>query len=243
MSVRRTFARSFALPAAVGATVVGVTVLAAGPALAHVGISPTEGAAGSYAVATLSVPHGCDGSATTSITIKIPSELNAVTPTRNALWDVKKNVVTLDTPLTDAHGNAVTERVDTVVYTAKSPLPDGYRDAFELSFQVPDAVGKTLVFPTLQRCVKGETNWNQVVEEGAEEPEYPAPSFTVVEGSGDGHGDSSPAAEGEHAAEGSVAESAHESDGASKGLAYTGLGVGVVGLLTAAAALAKSRKA
>lgn len=235
MSVRRTFARSVALPAAV----VGFGLLAAGPALAHVGISPEEGAAGSYTVATLSVPHGCDGSPTTSITVKIPAQLYAVTPTRNALWDVKKNLVTLDTPINDAHGNEITELVDTVVYTARTPLPDGYRDAFELSFQVPDAVGETLVFPTLQKCAQGETNWNQVVEDGAEEPEHPAPSFTVLEGAGDGHGDSGAAAEGDHAA----AESSDESEGASKGLAYTGLGVGVLGLLTAAAALGKSRKA
>lgn len=240
MSVRRTFARVVALPAAV----VGFGLLAAGPALAHVTISPEEGAAGAYTVAALSVPHGCDGSATTSVTIKIPSELNAITPTRNALWDVKKNVVKLATPVKDAHGNEITERVDTVVYTARTPLPDGYRDAFELSFQVPDAEGSTLVFPTLQKCVKGETNWNQVVEEGAEEPEHPAPSFKVLAGSGDGHGDG--AAAGDHAADEAAehaASDSSDSDGASKGLAYTGLGVGVLGLLTAAAALAKSRKA
>lgn len=241
MSARRTFTRVVALPAAVA----GFALLAAGPALAHVGISPSEGAAGSYTVATLSVPHGCDGSPTTKLTVKIPAELNAVTPTRNALWDVKKNLITLDTPLEDAHGNQITERVDTVVYTAKSPLPDGYRDAFELSFQVPDAVGKTLVFATLQECVKGETNWNQTVAEGADEPEHPAPTFTVLASAGgDGHGGGDDAAGDDHAeAAGAATDHDADSDSASKGLAYTGLGVGVLGLLTAAAALAKSRKA
>lgn len=246
MSVRRTLARTVALPAAVA----GFGLLAVGPALAHVSISPTEGSAGSYTVATLSVPHGCDGSPTTSITVKIPAELNAVTPTRNALYDVKKNLVTLATPIKDAHGNEITERVDTVVYTAKTALPDGYRDAFDLSFQVPDAAGKTLVFPTLQKCVKGETNWNQVVAEGAEEPEHPAPSFKVTESTGeDEHGASEEGSDhaadeaAEHDAANASSASSDDSDGASKGLAYTGLGVGVLGLLTAAAALAKSRKA
>lgn len=243
MSVRRTLARTVALPAAVA----GFGLLAVGPALAHVSISPEEGSAGSYTVATLSVPHGCDGSPTTSITVKIPAEINSVTPTRNALWDVKKNLVALTPAIKDSHGNEITERVDTVVYTAKTPLPDGYRDAFELSFQVPDAVGKTLTFPTLQKCVKGQTNWNQVVAEGAEEPDSPAPLFKVTEGSGDGHG-SGKSAEESHAADEAAertaaASASSDDDGASKGLAYTGLSVGVLGLLTAVAALAKGRKA
>ncbi|RNL61276.1 DUF1775 domain-containing protein [Nocardioides marmoriginsengisoli] len=228
----RTTARLLALPAAV----IGFSALAVGPALAHVSITPGEAAAGDYTVATLSVPHGCDGTATTSVTIQIPEEINAVTPTRNALWDVKKNLVKLATPIKDAHGNEITERVGTVVYTAKSPLPDGYRDAFELSFQVPDAVGKTLAFPTLQKCEKGQTDWVEVVEEGAEEPEHPAPIIKVLPAAeGDGHGGSAtPAAD---------KEAGSDDEGASKGLGYAGLGVGALGLLTAAAALAKTRKA
>lgn len=233
MSARRTFARSLAVPAAV----IGFSALAAAPALAHVTITPDEGAAGEYTVGTFSVGHGCEGSPTTSVTIKIPAELNSVTPTLNPNWVVKKNIVALDQPVKDAHGNEITERVDTVVYSAKTPLEDGFRDTFALSFQVPDAAGKTLAFPTLQKCVKGQTDWVEVAAEGAEEPEHPAPAFAVLEGTGDGHGSS-----------GTVDEAASEShgdeetEGASKGLAYTGLGVGVLGFLTAAAALAKGRK-
>lgn len=223
MSARRTLARSIALPAAV----IGLSALAVAPAPAHVSVSPGEGAAGTYAVGTFSVGHGCEGSPTTEVTIKIPDALYAVTPTRNANWDVTKNQVTLDEPVEDAHGNEITERVDTVVYTARTPLPDGYRDTFELSFQVPDAAGTTLVFPTLQKCVKGQNDWIEVAAERAEEPEHPAPTFRVLAGTGDGHG---------------TAEEGDDGDGASKGLAYTGLGVGALGLLTAAAALARGRK-
>ncbi|MET3961110.1 uncharacterized protein YcnI [Marmoricola sp. OAE513] len=235
MSVRRTAARLVALPAAV----VGFGALAAAPALAHVTITPDSGAAESYTVLTVSVPHGCEGSPTTKIAISIPEEINAVTPTRNALWDVEKKLVTLAEPVKDAHGNEITERVGQVVYTAKAPLPDGYRDAFELSLQVPDAVGKTLAFPVIQTCVKGETKWNETAAEGAPEPEHPAPTLTVTESTGDGHHGS---ASGE-AEESSHGEKSSDDEGASKGLAYTGLGVGVLGLLAGAAALAKSRKA
>lgn len=231
MSVHRSLARFVVLPAAV----VGLSALAAAPALAHVTISPQEGAAESYTVATVSVPHGCDGSATTKITIAVPEEIIEVTPTRNALWDVAKTTKKLATPIKAEDGDEITSKVDTVVYTAKTPLPDGYRDAFELSFQVPDAVGKTLVFPVVQTCVKGETAWTETAAEGAAEPEHPAPTFTVTAATGEGHHGSAAGETTEHAEA--------SSEGASKGLAYTGLGVGILGLLAGAAALAKSRKA
>ncbi len=184
-------------------------VLLAGPALAHVTISPGEGHAGEYTVATMSVPHGCNGSATTKVAIQIPEEIPSVTPTRNPLWDVSKKMVKLADPIKDAHGNEITERVGEVVYTARTPLPDGYRDAFELSFQVPDTVGKTLRFPAIQTCEKDEAAWVEVAAEGQAEPAYPAPSFKVLAAAaGDTHGvaDTSPTTDG-------VVDEASDGDG------------------------------
>ncbi|MFL6060241.1 MAG: YcnI family protein [Marmoricola sp.] len=224
MSAPRTLARTLALPAAV----VGFSALAVAPALAHVTISPGGAAANDYTVQTVSVPHGCDGSATTQVIIHVPEELVEVTPTRNALWDVTKTTKKLTTPIKAEDGDEITEKVDTVTYAAKTPLPDGYRDAFELNFQVPNTPGKTLWFPTIQKCVKGETDWTQQYAEGDPEPEHPAPSVKVE-----------PAA----ASSSDAASASSSDDGASKGLAYTGLGVGIVGVLVGGAALAKSRRA
>lgn len=234
MSVRRTLARTVALPAAVA----GFGLLAAAPALAHVGVSPSSGPAGSYTVLTFSVPHGCEGSPTTKIAINIPEQVVSVTPTRNALWDVSKTMVQLETPIQPEEGDQITERVGAVVYTAKTPLPNGYRDAFELSLQLPeDAAGETLAFPVTQTCVKGETLWNETFAEGEPEPAHPAPTVTVTEATGEGH----------HGGDAEAAEESHDEasshDDSSKGLAWTGIGVGALGLLTAGAALAKSRKA
>ncbi len=236
MSAIRTTARVTGL----SALVLGAGALLAGPASAHVTISPSEGHAGEYAVATVSVPHGCDGSATTKVTIKVPDEVIEVTPTRNALWDVTKTMTKLATPITAEDGDQITEKVGTVVYTAKTPLPDGYRDAFELSFQVPDAAGKTLLFPTIQQCEKGQTAWIEEAADGAAEPDHPAPAFTVLAADASaGHH-----AENAAATSGDSAEESEESDddAASKGLAYAGLAVGALGLLTAVVALAKGRR-
>jgi uncharacterized protein YcnI len=229
MSSRRTFARFVALPAAV----IGFSALAVAPALAHVTISPSDSPAGGDAVATVSVPHGCDGSPTTSIAIKIPDQLVEVTPTRNPFWDVKISMTKLAKPLTADDGDQITEKVDEIVYTAKTPLPADQRDTFQLSFDTPTKVGERLDFPTIQKCVKGETDWTELAAAGAAEPEHPAPTVTVVAASSE-DGAATPATP--------VKASSSDDDGASKGLAYTGLGVGIVGLLTGAGALAAIRR-
>lgn len=216
--------RHFVLPTAAAA---GALALTAAPAAAHVTISPSTNEAGAYAVLTVSVPHGCDGSPTTRIAVDLPDEIYAVTPTRNPFWDVKTVMEQLDEPISDAHGNEITERVDQVVYTALTPLPDGQRDSFELSLQLPDTAGETLAFPVVQTCRDGETGWTEVATDGqdAEELEHPAPLVTVAD-----------------AEEGGGPEVATaEDDG--NGLALAGLGTGVAGLVVAGVALARSRKA
>ena len=127
-----------AVPAALG-----LVVLMAAPASAHVTVTPTDTAAGAYTVLTFSVGHGCDGSPTTRIAIQIPEGINSVSATRQPFYDVEKVIVPLDPPVTGSHDEEITERVDQVVYTAVTPLPDGQRDTFELSLQLPADAGGT----------------------------------------------------------------------------------------------------
>ncbi|MGH3334902.1 MAG: YcnI family protein [Nocardioides sp.] len=201
-------------------------------------VSPSDATAGAFTVLTVSVPHGCDGSPTTQIEMEVPEQILEVTPTRNPFYDVETKVTELDEPVTDEEGNEVTERIGSVVYTAKQPLPDGMRDTFELSFQVPDVAGETLTFPTIQTCAKGETAWIEVPEEGqdAEELESPAPAFEVLPAEDSG-------AEATATTDDDVQEaSAETADGSSDALSWVALGVGALGLLIGGAALARSRK-
>ncbi|MBF4766958.1 YcnI family protein [Nocardioides agariphilus] len=220
---RRTLARLGAVPLALGAT-----LALAAPASAHVTISASSTTAGAFTVLTLSVPHGCEGSPTTRLTVQIPEAITAVTPTRNALWDVDKEVEKLDPPVTDAHGNEITERVATVTYTAKAPLPDGYRDAFELSLQLPDEEGSTLVFPTIQTCEEGEAAWIEVPADGQSEDDLglPAPSVTITGAEVDHHG----------------SEEAEDDSGEGHDLGAWGLGAGVLGVLLGGFALVQARR-
>jgi len=245
MSVR-TFAR-------VGAPTVAVALAlgVAGPAAAHVTITPTETAAGAYTVLSFSVGHGCEGSPTTRVAIALPEEINAVTPTRNPNYDVEKVTEKLAEPVQDAHGNEITERVAQVVYTATTPLPDGERDAFELSLQLPEAAGETLAFPTIQTCEQGETAWTEVVEPEAAEPEHPAPAVTVTDAVDDAHGAHGAGAEDGDGSTMPVDVPADEADADASGdddggtgtaLGVAGLVAGLLGLAAGALALVRTRR-
>lgn len=248
-SLLRAGARAAVVVAGVGALTLGGALAAS----AHVSVIANTTAAGSYALLTFGVPHGCDGSSTTKVAIKIPEEINAVTPTVNPNWEVEKVMVPLNPAITDSHGNQITERVDQVVYTAKTPLPDGYRDAFVLSLKVPDVAGETLSFPTIQTCEVGETAWIEPTVEGQDEPDHPAPEFdvTAAAAAGDDHGaaatTAAAAANSSAAAPTSSAEvaaTASTSDsGSTSWVAIAGLVAGVLGLVVGGVALARSRRA
>ena len=247
MSIR-TFARLGALPAAAAA----IALSLAAPASAHVTVTPSSAAAGAYTIATFSVGHGCEASPTTSIEIQVPESVLSVTPTRNGFYDVEKTMVDLDEPIADGHGNEVTERVGSIVYTARTPLPDGMRDTFELSFQVPEAEGETLTFPTIQTCEEGETAWTEVAAEGqdSDELDSPAPAFEILpaSGSSDHHGDETTEEGAEEGADQAADTSGEEPEAAattatedSSMLGWMGLGAGLLGLLAGGAALARTR--
>lgn len=210
-----------------------VLALAAVPlaASAHVTVTPSGTAAGSYTVLTFAYSHGCEGSPTTALTFDIPESIASVSPTLNPNYRIEKV----------ADG----DRTAQVVYTAITPVQDGYRDTIELSLQLPEeAAGETLAFPVLQTCEVGETNWNQIVEEGEEEPESPAPAIVVTEATGDEHGHGTAteeAASDEHGdghSEGTeeTAATSDDSDTVARVLGIGGLVVGVVGIVLALAA-------
>ncbi|MBM7516688.1 YcnI family copper-binding membrane protein [Nocardioides nitrophenolicus] len=224
-------------PALLGATTLGLLVATAPAAGAHVTVTPSTTAAGASAVLTFAVGHGCDGSPTTAITIRMPEEIVAVTPTVNAGWEVRKEMEPLATPVSDGHGGEYTERVAQVVYTADTPLPEGYRDTFALSLRLPEQEGARVAFPVVQACAEGETAWVQTYAEGEDEPDSPAPFVTV--GAADpaeaGHGTGHTAA---------VVESDGDEEDAAGGTGAVGwlaLALGALGLAAGGAALARSR--
>jgi uncharacterized protein YcnI len=192
-------------------------------ASAHVEVDSTTTAAGGYADLTFSVPHGCDGSPTTAIAITIPDDVISVTPTINPGWNASK--------VTSA---TAADQTGQVVYTAQTPMPDGYRTTFTLSVPLPaGAEGDAVEFPVLQTCETGSTVWDEKVVEGGEEPEHPAPTIFLTAASADGHdhGAAEPAA-----AEATATATAAE-DVVSRVFGIGGLLVGAVGVVLATVAI------
>ena len=146
----------------------------------------------------------------------------------------------------DAHGNEVTERVGSVVYTAKTPLPDGQRDAFELSLQLPDKAGEELAFPAIQTCAKGETAWTEVPtgDQDEEDLEHPAPAFEITDAVEEGSEEKAPTAEHAEEERHQPVEVRIEDDDNDTGttLGIVGLVLGALGLVAGGTALFQVRR-
>ncbi|MCK5890847.1 MAG: YcnI family protein [Aeromicrobium sp.] len=226
--------RRLAVGSALG---LGAATLAAGAASAHVTVTPSTTASGAYSLLTFSNPHGCDGSPTTKVSISIPDGIYAVTPTRHADYTIEKVMEPLADPVDDGHGGEYTERVSEVVYTATTPLPDGYRDAFELQLKLPEGeAGEQLAFPTIQTCETGETAWIDETVEGEPEPDAPAPAFTLTAATDDGHGHD----HGSGDESDTAASAADESASGTGAVGWVALALGASGLLLGGAAFARS---
>jgi uncharacterized protein YcnI len=209
-------------------------------ASAHVGVTPDKTTANSYALLTFGIPHGCEESGTTKVTITLPAELNDAQPTVNPNWTAEKVTEQLAEPKKLADGTSITKRTSQIVYTAKAPLEPSLRDALVLSVKLPDVAGKTLYFPTLQNCEVGQTDWSQLPAEGQDPHSLkaPAPSVTVTAAAADGH--AAHAASASDATPETVQAGAVSDDGA-QARSWAGLVAGVGGLALGGLALARSR--
>jgi periplasmic copper chaperone A len=250
--LRRTLNASLAAAATAGLMTLGL-----GSAAAHVNVAPDETAAGASSNLTFSFQHGCDSAPTTQVAITLPDELNDATPNAHPGWDVQKVEEDLAEPRTLPDGATISKRVSQIVYTAKTPVPDGVKDSLTISVTVPEAEGSTLAFPVLQTCEQGATDWAEIPAEGQDphELESPAPSFAVTAASAEGHAHgtehaeeaaSGDAASGDAAAEPASADVEAASQTTSTGsdaAGWVGLGAGLLGLAAGGTALARTRKA
>lgn len=158
---------SAAVCAALPLAALTALLLGAVPASAHVTITPSSTVAGSTALVQVVVPHGCEGSATTEVAVRMPDSVTEVAADSTQRWQA------------EASEDAITYRTD-------DPLPDGVEDSVQFSVRLPDDPGATLVFPVVQRCEGAEAAWTEVAADEAsrEELEMPAPVIVVTADAG-----------------------------------------------------------
>jgi uncharacterized protein YcnI len=134
---------------------------------AHIVLDPTPATAGSYHKATLRVGHGCNGSATTDLTVFIPAGFEGAKPQPKAGWTLSIRQAPLAQPY-KSHGKTVTDDVVVLRWTAASreaALPDAQFDEFAFHGRLPDQAGPLWV-KVLQVCENGQNDWSEIPVSG-----------------------------------------------------------------------------
>lgn len=136
------------------------------PALAHVVAAPGEAKAGSYSAIAFRVGHACGaGDTTLKLRVEIPDGVASARPQPKPGWtvDVEKEG----------------DRATAVTWTGR--LPDDQFDDFALLMKLPAQAG-ALVFPALQTCEKGESQWTEIPdpERPDEKLTRPAPTVRLI---------------------------------------------------------------
>ena len=151
------------------------------PASAHVTLETQQAVAGSTYKAVLRVPHGCDGSASTAIKVKIPDGMIGVKPMPKAGWQLQTQVGKLATPISDGHGGQITEGVVEVSWSGGKLLDSNY-DEFVFRGTLPAKAGEMAWFPVVQECEKGVDRWIEIPAAGKSSDDYktPAPGVKLM---------------------------------------------------------------
>ena len=139
----------------------GISLLAM-PAFSHIVLETKTAATGSTYKAVFQVGHGCQGSATTGITVLLPAGFQGAKPYPKAGWILAVKQEKRAKPYA-SHGKPITEDVRVVSWTADSKeaaLQDAHFDEFMLRGKLPETVGP-LWFKILQTCESGRNDWSE----------------------------------------------------------------------------------
>ncbi|MEO6178384.1 MAG: DUF1775 domain-containing protein [Devosia sp.] len=147
------------------------------PAYAHVTLLVGEAHIGGGYKAVLRIPHGCDGSATVGVKVKLPEGFINAKPQPKAGWvlDIQKGNYAKTYTL---YGSDVTKGALEVSWSGGN-LPDDQYDEFAVNGTLAADldITKPLFFAIIQTCAEGETAWIDVTGNPDSEP---AASLTLL---------------------------------------------------------------
>ncbi|MGW0226920.1 YcnI family copper-binding membrane protein [Actinopolymorpha singaporensis] len=239
-SVRTSLRRT----AVVTGTAAAALLLSAGIASAHVTVDPGEAGRGEYAKLTFRVPNESGTASTVRVRVNFPAAtpLPSVRVKPHPGWTVKVTESELPRPV-DVGDVRLDRAVTAVTWTAAegSAIGPGEFDEFDVSVgPLPEKTStSSMSFPTVQTYDDRKVvRWDQPQAPGAAEPEHPAPTLTLVAGSGGHHG-VEPAADSTAA---SADPSAASADSTARTLGTAGLAVGILGLAAAGYAVLAVRR-
>ena len=150
--------------------------LAAAPALAHVTLETQQAQIGASYKAVLRVPHGCGGSPTVRLRVRIPEGFIGVKPMPKAGWTLETVKAPYGKTYEGPHAS-LTEGVKEIIWSG-GRLPDDWYDEFVFTGSVAADLtpGTTLYFPAVQDCETGAERWIDIPAEGASAHDVKAPA-------------------------------------------------------------------
>jgi uncharacterized protein YcnI len=146
-------------------------------AVAHVTLEVREAQVGAPYKAVLKVPHGCEGTATTAIRVRVPAGLIAVKPMPKPGWTLATKTGSYGKSYPYFHGRSLTEGVVEISWSG-GKLPDAWYDEFVFQgFLSSDLKpGETIHVPVVQECEKGVHRWIEIPEPGKSASDLPEPA-------------------------------------------------------------------
>ncbi|ARM88584.1 GLE1 domain-containing protein [Rhizobium sp. CIAT894] len=181
MKISTTFGKTCTLAALFSATAIA-------GAEAHVTFLDRETTQESTILATLQLPHGCDGKATTEVRVKLPEGFVFAKPQPKAGWELE--VIKGDYQKSyDNHGDKVKTGAIEIRWK-NGNLSDDFYDTFVIQGKVSGVeAGTSLAFPVTQICGDTVQAWDQVAADGGDAHglKSPAPLLKVVAGEDHGH--------------------------------------------------------
>jgi periplasmic copper chaperone A len=144
------------------AATLAVVAVTATPAGAHIRPEPDTAPAGARATIGLTVEHGCEGSPTLALAVRVPGGSVDPQPEPQAGW---------------------TGSVDgDVVNFTGGPLPDDIEATFSVTVTLPLAPGATVYFPMVQTREVGVLRWIDVPGDGSgDDSDSPAPALLLTD--------------------------------------------------------------
>jgi uncharacterized protein YcnI len=139
---------------------VAALLASAAPTLAHIDPDPTEAQAGSTLAVGFTVEHGCDGSPTVQLDMRLPEGVTNAEPEPAEGWEGSIDG-------------------DVVTFTG-GPLADDVEGTFSVLMTLPPTPDTTIFFPFVQRCEVGEIRWIGIPDQPGDELDEPAPALLLT---------------------------------------------------------------
>ena len=129
-------------------------------ALAHVVAQPNTAIAGSSFTAGFLISHGCGGSPTVALRVRLPEGVTAREACQKRLT------------ITGGRRNRLARQLD---------RSQGH-EIFAIALTLPNTPGRTLYFPAIQECQQGTRSWIEIPAPGQSPKDlgFPAPFVTLT---------------------------------------------------------------